>query len=301
MQVGTLTRRNMVSGGIAAALACFLPHEMLAEIAKATLAPLSSAEPSSAHLSANLYAFAGGPTNTSVIAVTWPINSPEFQSLSRQASELRIHIGGSTRLIAIPANMANPVQRTEHHNRIFSGQVRTHASPSASLSATFLNAVAIETPNDAETIAGPLEIWAEHLTRKGLRHRIGSPFLSALVAENKSLAELYHSTSPADDVLKLHATMAEAIAARVRTNPQVSDPHAYGLRLASALLPDVLRFDPRLATGFTFAAQNGRHPADTAEAVVHSILNASPTVMPLSATLPIQQKFPYFFPITAAV
>ena len=51
---------------------------------------------------------------------------------------------------------------------------------------------------------------------------------------------------------------------------------AHGKRLASRLLPDVLHYNPKLPAGFTFAAQNGRHPGDASARIVDTICNGSP-------------------------
>ena len=63
--------------------------------------------------------------------------------------------------------------------------------------------------------------------------------------------------------------MSNAIADNARA-AEAPDPELHGRRLACILLPDVLRYDPKLPAGFTFAAQNGRHPEEASDIVVNA-------------------------------
>jgi hypothetical protein len=146
----------------------------------------------------------------------------------------------------------------------------------------------METPNQVIAGTAPIGIWAERFARGGTRHRIGSPFMAKILAENETMAEMYHAISPCDDRRVLTEGVVKAIASKAQ------GPNAYGRRLASLVLPDVLRYDPALPLGFTFAAQNGRHPFDASEVVVHSILSGSPTAVSVVAVGRLQQDFPYF-------
>jgi hypothetical protein len=141
-----------------------------------------------------------------------------------------------------------------------------------------------------------LEIWAELRSESGVRQRIGSPFLSELIAKDDGLRDLYHASSPAVDLLMLGPEVEKAITARASAAGHVSKPKQYGQRLTSALLPDFLRFDPSRPAGFTFASQNGRHPADSSDAVVSSLLTGSPSVSRAPVTADLKSDFPYFIP-----
>jgi hypothetical protein len=117
-------------------------------------------------------------------------------------------------------------------------------------------------------------IWAERLGA-GPRRRIATPFLAALIAQDPSLGSLYHASSPDTDEKHLLTPVSELIERRARQSGFEGDSRAYGKRLARAVLPDVLRFDPKRPAGFTFAARNGRHPADNESVVVNSILSGT--------------------------
>lgn len=136
----------------------------------------------------------------------------------------------------------------------------------------------------------------------GLRQRIGRPFLSDLVAENEGLAAIYHSLTPAEDRDMLMKPLATAIADRLRANGMAVNTTSHGRRLASALLPDVLRYDLHRPTGFTFAAQNGRHPAESAGEMVSAFLNGgAPSATSVRSERQTVETFPYFRQMTAAV
>jgi len=152
-----------------------------------------------------------------------------------------------------------------------------------------------------EQIAGALGIWAERLTPAS-RYRFGSPFLSALIAENHSIGQRYHSICPAQDRQFLESRLAHVISVGARATAWVKDPDSYGRRLASALLPDTLHYDTELPFGFTFAARNGRHPEEALQGVVNSVLTGSPlsdseAVWKSSAAkFHLSREFPYFCP-----
>jgi hypothetical protein len=99
--------------------------------------------------------------------------------------------------------------------------------------------------------------------------------VAALFADDPALRVLYDSGSPDTDRQNLAAPFAQIISARAKRSGFLGDPHAYATRLAAKLLPDVLQFDPARPVGFTFAARNGRHPADAESVVVNSILNGT--------------------------
>jgi hypothetical protein len=140
---------------------------------------------------------------------------------------------------------------------------------------------------------GTTAIWAERLTNFSSRQRIGSPFLAEIVAGNPSLAALYHSTWPAEDTVALETGVANEIAEKARAGDRIHRPEAYGRRMASILLPDVLHYDPKLPLGFTFAGQNGRHPEEASEVVVNAILQGYPDWSPRT-TYRLKETFPYF-------
>ena len=151
----------------------------------------------------------------------------------------------------------------------------------------------IEVP--IEMISAIRGIWAERLVQDGTRQRIGSPFLSELLARDPGLAEVYHAISPENDRELLMPNLAAAITLHARNTGSVGDPEGHGWRVAGLLLPDVLRYGPRLPTGFTFAGQNGRHPTEAAEDIIATILGG--VVAPHNrdkVSHRLQEQFPYF-------
>ena len=178
---------------------------------------------------------------------------------------------GEAVLYAYPGARAGTTVLAARWSQGPGGLARIHAgSRSWDLQVADREAAVVEVPN--ELLAGGKGIWAEKLMRAGARHRVGSPFLAALVAEDDSLARLYHSGSPAGDRGVMQQQVARVVTARARRSGQIADPEAHGRRLAAALLPDVLYYDPAQPPGFTFAQRNGRHPAEEVGLVVSTLL-----------------------------
>ena len=73
----------------------------------------------------------------------------------------------------------------------------------------------------------------------------------------------------------------------------MSDPDAYARRLAGAILPDVISFAPASPLGFSFASQNGRHPAERTAEIVQTLLGGPLVpVVDQRGTMPFD-RFPY--------
>jgi hypothetical protein len=171
--------------------------------------------------------------------------------------------------------------------RTFSGQVLEDTTGDT----VELEALLVEGPSARLAGRG---IWAEQLGSDGSRHRVGSPFLAALVGEDARLAALYDTSCPANDTQTLRAAVALAIGKRARQAGYAGDPDLHGRRVATLLLPDLLRFDPQRPAGFTFAACNGRHPAEPDSTVVNSILNGFPAGERPMRRPALRSSFPYF-------
>jgi hypothetical protein len=92
----------------------------------------------------------------------------------------------------------------------------------------------------------------------------------------------------------LSEAVALAIGKRARKAGYGGDQDLHGRRVARMLLPDLLRYDPERPAGFTFAACNGRHPAEPESTVVNSILNGFPDGERLVPRPVLQSSFPYF-------
>jgi hypothetical protein len=260
----TITRRTILGGGLACAVASVIPQTLLGEMSGLQ------------HGRANLYVFPGAQPGTTVIATTWP--NPTGQTL-----HIRLHAGAQSWRVQIPDSAADGAGWQQDGCRIFAGNVAKHAG-----------IVVMEARNEILNGGGPISVWAERITQTGLRQRLGSPFVAGIVAEDRELARRYHALSPADDRAELMESVAEVIASRARRNGLSGDPAAYGKRLAARLLPDVLHYDAQLPSGFTFANQNGRHPAEASALVVDTILNGSPAFTAESRVWRLQTAFPYF-------
>lgn len=104
------------------------------------------------------------------------------------------------------------------------------------------------------------------------------------------LTNTYHA---AED----RALFADALAKRVATmaaaSGSVADPNAHGQRLAALVLPDVIECRPDLPMGFSFASQNGRHPAGDTTAVVETVLMGAVTRRTAAAAFQLSEAFPY--------
>jgi hypothetical protein len=260
----TITRRTILGGSIACAVASVIPQTLLGE-----MSGLQQGR-------ANLYVFPGAQMGTTVIATTWP--NPTGRNL-----DVRVHTGAQSWRVQILDSTPNGASWQQHGCRIFAGNVAEH-----------VGAIVIEAPNRILNGGGPIGVWAERFTQTGWRQRLGSPFVAAVVAEDGELARRYHSLSPADDRAELMDSVAGVIASRAERSGLAGDPVAYGKRLASRLLADVLHYNPRLPSGFTFAAQNGRHPADASALVVDTILNGTPAFTAEERIAQLQTPFPYF-------
>jgi hypothetical protein len=151
-------------------------------------------------------------------------------------------------------------------------------------------AIVLETPRDFVASGQSLDVWAEIHTHGRGRTRIGNPFLAKILAHNPMLSQLYHASSPAQD----RALFTDPLIERIVVTSRVANPDLHARRLADMLLPDVLTYRPDQPTGYTFARQNGRHPADETAAVVETILTGTPVLRPAVSSVPLTDTFPYF-------
>jgi hypothetical protein len=259
-----ITRRTILGGSLACAVTSAIPQTLLGELSRLQ------------QDRANLYVFPGAQPGTTVIATIWP--SPMRGNLN-----VRIHAGAQCWDVQSLDSRANGDFWQQDGCMTFAGCVAKH-----------FRAVVMEAPNGILNGGGPISVWAEGFTPTGSRQRLGSPFVAAILAEDGELARRYHSLSPADDQAELMESVAGVIASRAQGRGLSGDPFAYGKRLAARLLPDVVHYDSRLPVGFTFAAQNGRHPAEASAMVVDTILNGSPAFTREARVAHLQTAFPYF-------
>jgi hypothetical protein len=286
VETTTVTRRTVLGGLLASIVASMVPSTVFAEV-------VDFAADGSPHGSnsnkANLYAFPGLQPETTVIAATWPVPLNRFDSSAQKESQVTIHTGDRRWDVELPGSIDAALSE-QRGCRIFAGSVATQLGSDG----VVLKAVIIEMPKALLAGSGALDIWAERVLHTGQRQRVGSPFIAALVAEDAGLARSYHNISPSDDRAMLMEDVVKAIAAKGRKSGMAGDPDAYARRVASRLLPDVLHYDPQWPSGFTFAAQNGRHPEEVSDLVVDTILSGSPAPGLPKAEVRLQKPFPFF-------
>jgi hypothetical protein len=128
-------------------------------------------------------------------------------------------------------------------------------------------------------------------------NRCAIPLLNTLFDIDNELTGLYHNaTSPAGD-RELYGDVIRSGAARAaRALGSVTDPAAHGDRVAAALLPDVLTYQPGTSAHFGPGGRNGRGLRDPAAEAVLSLIMG--TDIPLgidasSATGYLRAVFPY--------
>jgi hypothetical protein len=281
----TLTRRVVLTGGLGCALTLLIPQRVLrAENREGQ----SNPTPQSISHDAELYVFRGAGGNRTVLAATW-------NALPDNGSTVHVHAG--EKCWSIPMPHGNSIFTQERGSQIFAGDILNRLAGRQPP----LKAVVIEAPTDEIFASGPTPVWAERISTHGRRLRIGSPFMAKLIVGNEPASELYHASSPTQDGEELTRLVAEAISVKAEAHGYAGNAQLYGRRVASAILPDALRFDPTLPVGFTFAAQNGRHPDDAAQSIVETVLRGAVTPPPAQSRFPLTSDFPYFVqPFTQA-
>jgi hypothetical protein len=182
------------------------------------------------------------------------------------AGVARIHVGAKTWSVELASSTCARFT-SEDRVRIFAG--------CGFMGARFIQAIVLEL--DARELASTekFDVWAEISRREESRCRIGNPIVAELVRYNRSFAQIYHRISPTDDRAILTPLVTTAIAERARRLGIVSDPDAYARRLTDAILPDVISFAPASPLGFSYANQNGRHPAERTAEIVQTLLGGS--------------------------
>jgi hypothetical protein len=276
-----ITRRSALRGGAACALASVVPFKVFGETILKGASHTSSSRGSTAASQADLYAFRSAHEGLTAIALTWPEETG-------QDCTIRIHAGTKTWEFGVSSD---GISGPEQHGgfSVFIGNV------AAPVKADLRVRKAVVMEVDARGIGqhGSSAIWAERMVR-GSRQRIGTPFLTDILRDHEELAALYNRSSPDQDAAILAEPLSAAIAGRLRVAGSVASPESHARRLAYALLPDVLHYDPRRPAGFTFAAQNGRHPSELSDEVVHTILNGGISPRFLLAPRTSVPIFPYF-------
>ena len=267
--------------------------------AGATGLALGSARGSAAACSthgSDLFVFRAASSGNLVLAVTFLSTRALLARPGQSGFEVRIHTGWHVGATSWTVGGPRPLQAdvVSHHRagRSFTGEVGGRQG----FEGTRWQAVVLETSPGFVRAGESLGVWAEICTDDGSRVRVGNPFVAAILARDPLLSALYHAASPADDPVLLAGPLAEHGAIMAATRGSVADPDAHGRRLAALLLPDVLSYRPELPIGFTFAQQNGRHPADATAAVVATVLTGAIARGKPATPFRLAETFPYFAP-----
>jgi hypothetical protein len=286
---GKLTRRVVLTGGLGCALTLLISQRVLGGTGDNQLAHPDTG-PYIDNGGSDLYIFRGSDANRTVIAATWT-------ALYDHGSTLRVHAGEETWNVEVPDGSSSPTFANERGCQIFAGDILNRSVGNDAR----LKAVVIEAPTNGIWKDRSLSVWAERISQQGHRSRIGSPFMAKLLAGNVPAAKLYHAGSPETDGEELTRLVAAAVSVNAHASGYVGNAELYGRRVASAITPDAMRFDPHLPVGFTFAAQNGRHPDDAAQSVIDTVLNGTLTPEVSRSRFPLKGEFPYFLqPVTPA-
>lgn len=205
------------------------------------------------------------------------------------ATTARIHVGAKT----WSADLAGPARaRLENDDRarIFAGR--------GMIGARFVEAVVLEL--DARELAPTetFEVWAEISRDEEPRRRLGNAIIAELVRCDRELAQIHRRISPIDDRAILTPLVTQIVAARARKVGIASDPDAYARRLADAILPDVIRFTPTSPLGFSYAGQNGRHPAERTSEIIRTLLGGSLVPVADERGTVLLDRFPYLISTT---
>jgi hypothetical protein len=266
--LGTVSRRAILQGGAAfLALGLYPSFSMSAVMSR--------------DQKFELFAFKAPASDHSVFAVVLPDSGA--RPMRRADAVMHIHAGNEVWALPIGSDGATTI----HQGRAFVGPI--HFSEQAPL-ATRL-AVVFEASTNSAKPDETIDVWAEVRWGDGSRSRVGSPVVAEIIARDPSLSEVYHETTPDLD----HALQEEALASRLATmSLGAEDPEMRGERLASILLPDVIRYTPGAPVGFNFAGRNGRHPSDPTQAVVDTMIAG--VVLPGRApeAVRLASEFPYF-------
>jgi hypothetical protein len=226
-----------------------------------------------------LFAFLAPDNFALVFAATFLMMSDQAPQVVRlRAGSRSWTVAGTDPLSALMSGHAG--------DRIFVGQV-ARSMPSGQ---ELHRLMVVSTPA-TRFPEGGLQVWAEVSGDDGLPTRIGNPIIAALLARDPELKRAFDNVHPSRD----RALFADALAKRIAALGASADPQERGHRLASMMLPNTLSFDPRQPVGFTFAAQNGRCPADAIADIVDTVLAGAATPRrDSSQPFRAASAFPYF-------
>ena len=229
--------------------------------------------------SPELFVFRAPDSANTVIGLSIPPDHAPFATTAA-----RIHVGAKT----WSADLRGPARvhfAKDDRVRIFAG--------GGMVGARFVEAIVLELNAQELRSTATVDVWAEISRGERSRQRIGNPIVAELVRYDRELGQIHHRISPADDQAVLTPIVTRIVAARAKRLGIAGDPDAYARRLADAILPDVIHFDSASPLGFSYARQNGRHPAERTAEIVHTLLDGSLVpVVDERETMPLD-RFPY--------
>jgi hypothetical protein len=234
--------------------------------------------------SPELFVFRAPNSANTVIGLTIPFAQGRFSTTTA-----RIHVGAKT-WSADPARPARARFANDDRVRIFAGR--------CVIGARFVEAVVLELDARELAPAETFDVWAEISRGEEPRRRLGNPIVAELVRCNRELAQIHRRISPIDDRAILTPLVTQIVAARARKVRIASHPDAYARRLTDAILPDVIRFTPTSPLGFSYAGQNGRHPAERTSEIVRTLLGGSLVPVADERGTVLLDRFPYLISTT---
>ena len=230
-------------------------------------------------VSPELYVFRAPDSVNTVIGLSIPADR-----IFDAPTNARIRVGTMT-WSADLGNSARMRWSNDSRVRIFTG--------SGMSGAHLVETMVLELDAGELTPTTTFDVWAEISHGDKLRERVGNPIVAALVKSDRDLGRIYHRISPADDRAVLTPVVTRVIAARAKRYGIATDPIAYAKRLADAILPDAIRFKPGSPLGFSFANQNGRHPAEKTAQIIDTLLGPSHTPFVDQQKTVQSDRFPY--------
>lgn len=226
----------------------------------------------------DLFAFNAPRTDRLVIALVTSAGDN-----AKPAAHVRLHAG--ERAWAIDADEF--AERFDGHDRFYSGTVMGRTSGKLGR----YHAVVLETRLPRDNGNAVVSIWAERTDASG-RRRFGNPIVAELLAHDPRLAAVHRTSIPAEDFAQMTAAAVDRLG-QIAARAGVLSSRDHAQRVAERFLPDVVSYRPGLPVGFTFAAQNGRHPGDDVSAVTATILTGRPAASRPSVRFRMTDIFPY--------
>lgn len=126
--------------------------------------------------------------------------------------------------------------------------------------------------------------------------RCGRPNFAATFVDDPQRSTAHNETTPDEDLELFTGDVVAVVEQITRAAGTAEDPAGYARLAARALLPDVIPYDPALATSYGFAGINGRGLRDDFGAVVYSVVFNHPMRTALAPLPDVRDHWPYLPP-----